>query len=692
MQSLEINSNSRLDPILGNTSEFDFGIAKRVVDIALPFICMNAQCSQIVSVALGVTHVYKELSGDDGPVELKTLFQLGLIVSSTALAIFFPVAQAVFSNTVQLGVDTHHLFSGLYHFQVVESLRALFNIANTFIYFGSMVYPSPFMLALSLLMQATKELFSGIEIYWNERKLPEFIAKTILACMRCYAAEKHINTVYRNYFGKQLTQKDLLIIGNERYIDHFKDSNSNLDLNKMLEKKGFSSFLKGLDFSENELVNLSLRDIVFENCKFRETLFENSLFQRVTAYGCQFDNARWVESIIHQCFFDHCSFNGGAFVSSLFSQSFMISPDCSRLAWDHSVISESLFFRPNLNQATFLGSDAQNSWIACARDLSDTLFCGNENKFNFIGQRKAIKTKPVVALPWDFREEGRFAPYIKEALFDNDVTVLRFEMKSKAISSDELDREVKHYLGSIDPSSQQPGSSIPERLLRDAKKGSQIARIQEMVAQVLGYCDGVALPGGFADVEPEIYGGIRESRTDVEKSYKRIIVEIAAIKQAIDRQIPVMGTCRGSQMINVYLGGTLHQHVPRRSDLQFLQLTDSPKSQEIGIKIGRVFMSLAMHHQAANQLGKGVHVLYTCDGVVKMFTTDDQLMLGVQVHPENYIMIRAEIDRIREMHGDLCAELHQMIIDQNHMVYKIFLDRIEHFKRKRLAAGALVLE
>jgi GMP synthase-like glutamine amidotransferase len=103
-------------------------------------------------------------------------------------------------------------------------------------------------------------------------------------------------------------------------------------------------------------------------------------------------------------------------------------------------------------------------------------------------------------------------------------------------------------------------------------------------------------------------------------------------------------------------------------------------------------MSLAMHHQAAKDLGKGVHVLYTCDGAVKMFTTDDKLMLGVQVHPESYLMLRAEIDKIREAHGDLWAELHEMIIDQNRMVYKIFFEKIEHFKRQRLAAGALVLE
>ena len=68
----------------------------------------------------------------------------------------------------------------------------------------------------------------------------------------------------------------------------------------------------------------------------------------------------------------------------------------------------------------------------------------------------------------------------------------------------------------------------------------------------------IVLTGG-ADIEPERYG---HDNTDSTTEPHRDEIEFALLHNAIDRQLPVLGICRGLQVVNVYNGGTLNQHVP----------------------------------------------------------------------------------------------------------------------------------
>jgi putative glutamine amidotransferase len=80
--------------------------------------------------------------------------------------------------------------------------------------------------------------------------------------------------------------------------------------------------------------------------------------------------------------------------------------------------------------------------------------------------------------------------------------------------------------------------------------------------EVLDLLDGLMLAGG-ADIDPAAYGAAPHAET-VDTVPERDAFEIAIAREAIARELPVLGICRGMQLINVALGGTLLQHLPER--------------------------------------------------------------------------------------------------------------------------------
>src|SRR5581483_4252687 len=78
--------------------------------------------------------------------------------------------------------------------------------------------------------------------------------------------------------------------------------------------------------------------------------------------------------------------------------------------------------------------------------------------------------------------------------------------------------------------------------------------------QTLSLLDGLMLAGG-ADIDPASYGEPAHPQT-IDTVRERDAFEIALTRAAIERDLPVLGICRGKQLINVALGGTLLQHLP----------------------------------------------------------------------------------------------------------------------------------
>lgn len=155
-------------------------------------------------------------------------------------------------------------------------------------------------------------------------------------------------------------------------------------------------------------------------------------------------------------------------------------------------------------------------------------------------------------------------------------------------------------------------------------------------------CDGLLLPGG-KDVDPSSYGAEpREEETLPDLD----IVEIALSRWAAEDGLPLFGVCRGEQVLNVALGGTLCGHIgdlPGTADhggddmpTVWHEIEITPGSR-LAAALGGVSATVnSRHHQAVDRLGEGLHATAVSpDGVVEAIEADgDWFALGVQWHPE----------------------------------------------------------
>lgn len=166
------------------------------------------------------------------------------------------------------------------------------------------------------------------------------------------------------------------------------------------------------------------------------------------------------------------------------------------------------------------------------------------------------------------------------------------------------------------------------------------------------WLSGVVITGG-QDVHPACWGGDPSVVRDVDPrsnpmvhDVERDAFEIALVRAALDRNIPVLGVCRGLQVLNVALGGTLIPHLGPGS-VEHLSasppLTDGADDHKVMFEAGsiaeRVFGASAVtnswHHQAVDRCGAGLVVTgRTADGVVEAVELPGSPVLGVQWHPE----------------------------------------------------------
>ena len=145
--------------------------------------------------------------------------------------------------------------------------------------------------------------------------------------------------------------------------------------------------------------------------------------------------------------------------------------------------------------------------------------------------------------------------------------------------------------------------------------------------------DMLLLPGG-GDVEPWRYGA-ENTASAVEPG--RDEAEFRLLETFLAAGKPILGVCRGLQVINVYFGGTLHQDIPGHSQVQG---RDRRHGSRIAPSILRELYGDALevnsaHHQAVDRLGAGLRaVQWGEDGVVEALVHDCFPILALQWHPE----------------------------------------------------------
>ncbi|CAM5659605.1 gamma-glutamyl-gamma-aminobutyrate hydrolase family protein [Streptomyces canus] len=159
----------------------------------------------------------------------------------------------------------------------------------------------------------------------------------------------------------------------------------------------------------------------------------------------------------------------------------------------------------------------------------------------------------------------------------------------------------------------------------------------ECAAATVARLDGLVVAGG-PDVEPVHYGAALDPRTGP-PARARDIWELALIRAALEAGVPLLGICRGMQLLNVALGGTLVQHIDGHAEVPGVFGHHPVKPVP-----GTVYGDLApeetsvptFHHQAVDRLGQGLLAsAHAPDGTVEAVELPGPpWVLGVQWHPE----------------------------------------------------------
>ena len=162
-------------------------------------------------------------------------------------------------------------------------------------------------------------------------------------------------------------------------------------------------------------------------------------------------------------------------------------------------------------------------------------------------------------------------------------------------------------------------------------------------------CDALLLPGG-GDIDPLFFHEQNTDSRTIDRKLDRI--QFSLLDLFVKTERPVLGICKGMQLINVYFGGGIVQHLPTaerhmwQDADQIHPVTASPDCF-LAELYGTHFVVNSAHHQGIGKPGKGLSVLqHTEDGVPEALTHQKLPILGLQWHPERMCGAHARPDTV----------------------------------------------
>jgi putative glutamine amidotransferase len=182
-----------------------------------------------------------------------------------------------------------------------------------------------------------------------------------------------------------------------------------------------------------------------------------------------------------------------------------------------------------------------------------------------------------------------------------------------------------------------------------------------LITQYVDAVDGIVFTGGN-DLDPSLYGETRHPNA-IPIDPARQNFELALMKEVESRRIPALGVCLGSQLMNVYRGGSLIQFLPDRDGddkLEHRRLDDPTRRHKVSINpdsnlakiVGTTeVVANTRHKQAIRQPGRGLRVVATApDGVIEGIEDPTlPMFMAVQWHPENLFEDPAHLRLFRHL-------------------------------------------
>lgn len=700
----DIDPNWRLNPLFEHTK------IQRIVDASLPFLSMHHPTSMLINTGLGLLEAYKisqkvivHFKSSDWKNFNRELYQLSLVVSSIALSILIPKVHQLFSQSYHGLCLTHSLLTNLKNKQWKDAAGDCLELIVTCTYLSSIVYDEVELIALSLLIQAAKEIYQSIQEY-KQGHIIESIAKLAMAAIRGHQTGQHLKTIHRNWFGKQLTQYEL---------DDFTYNDDLDDFERFLIDKNISSHISGVSFNDLDFKKIS--NVKLHNCSFRWDT-EHNFFEKVQFKNCLLQDAELIKNTFYNCTFINSNLTNASLYGCHFYQTNFTACDLTRTCFNDSLLYKVSYVASNMFETNFWGCTVINSKIIDS-DLTDCLLLETKKSFKIYGGTPHRITRPVVGLAWNFESTGAYAEQINKALIDQGAIPLRFDYEPPFIDDEKLSIEVREIAHNIAQKKPQGMLSIADEIIKQAPRGSEIAKISESMKVLYSHMDAMVLPGG-EDVDEVFY---KDNPTfDYFDDFRRSIVEFSLMREAAQNKEKFnMGICRGSQLMNVYFGGTLKDVADHMGEVHDLRLKDSLTSEDrqfmIDIIQDDTIKSLSMHHQASDHIGKNLVVALEENGSPEALFHEDKNFLLTQFHPESCQIYKEflseyskeetkklleeslknlkmkESDNLKDielvqkalMNMDFLKNFYAPIIEKNKNIFAYLIKRAQHVQQKR---------
>lgn len=163
----------------------------------------------------------------------------------------------------------------------------------------------------------------------------------------------------------------------------------------------------------------------------------------------------------------------------------------------------------------------------------------------------------------------------------------------------------------------------------------------------LDRCRAILLPGG-GDIDPIFWGERNKGSRSIDTVLD--LRQFTILEHCIKKQIPVLGICKGMQLINVALGGTLQQHIPYACHYYLGRDQYHPVLHQKGCFLNTLYGAEAIvnsaHHQALDRLGEHLTAVSRCpfDACIEAICHDTLPLWGLQWHPERLDPSKTTLD------------------------------------------------
>ena len=175
----------------------------------------------------------------------------------------------------------------------------------------------------------------------------------------------------------------------------------------------------------------------------------------------------------------------------------------------------------------------------------------------------------------------------------------------------------------------------------------QVSHLTSLSISDLSACQSLIFPGG-GDITPAFFGerdrGSRSIDTELD------ILQLQALEYGIKHRVPILGICKGMQIINVGLGGSIIQDLPTADCHRYIDADQYHAAYNLpGTILHRLYgenmVVNSAHHQGLGKLGKGLQVISCCplDQCIEAICHESLPIIGVQWHPERLDPARTKV-------------------------------------------------